>query len=197
MVLVIGSALASWLSKRRQEKQVRRPPESDQPSPSPLKRPSEFSLEEILRQLMGEESLPREPRPPPLRRTSQRERTPMPEWPSEEPLQPAWTREDDAGEMGPTPRHPAEPAPPVLRQPSTLARVSGTVREASELEGQAARRFEQLNEQGRHPATVVSHTWQYASRSGPRVASRWRDSRSVRQAFIASIVLAPPKSLEP
>ena len=177
-VLIVGSALASWLSKRRQQKQAGRPSEGDEPSLSPAKPPGEFNLEETLRRLMGEESSPRVPGPPPLPRTLESDRTPTPEWSYEEPFQPA------------------EPAPPTVRQPSALARVSVTVRENSQLEEQAALRFEQLNERGRHPAVVVNHAGQHLSRSGPRVATRWRDSRSVRQAFVASIVLAPPKSLE-
>ncbi len=177
-VLIIGSALTSWLSKRRQQKQAERPSEGGEPPLSPVKPPGEFNLEETLRRLMGEESPPRVPGPPPLPRTLQSDRTPTPEWSYEEVLQPA------------------EPAPPTVRQPSALARVSVAVRENSQLEEQAALRFEQLNEQGRHPAVVVNHAGQHLSRSGPRVATRWRDSRSVRQAFVASIVLAPPKSLE-
>ena len=78
-----------------------------------------------------------------------------------------------------------------------VATVSVMAREASREEAQAAQRFEQLNERGRHPATVVSHTRQRPVRSGARGTSRWRDVRSVRRAFVASLVFAPPKSFEP
>jgi phosphoenolpyruvate carboxylase len=62
---------------------------------------------------------------------------------------------------------------------------------------QAEKRFEQLTEQVRRPATVVTHTRQRPVRSGARGTSRWRDVRSVRRAFVASLVFAPPKSFEP
>jgi hypothetical protein len=33
--------------------------------------------------------------------------------------------------------------------------------------------------------------------AGKRAAAQWRDPRSARQAFVGSVVFAPPKSLEP
>ncbi len=183
--LIIGSALANWLAKRRQEKQARHQSEGDEPSPPASTPPGEFNLEETLRRLMGEEPPPQAPTPPVIPRAARGELPPARTWSEEEPLPP---------EPAPPP---ARPAAPLSRPAITLAQVSVTRREASEPEEQAARRFEQLNEQGRHPARVVSHTRQRPSRSGPRGASRWRDARSVRRAFVASLVFAPPKSFEP
>jgi phosphoenolpyruvate carboxylase len=62
---------------------------------------------------------------------------------------------------------------------------------------QAEQRFEQLTEQVKRPAKVVTHTRQRPVRAGARGPSRWRDGRSVRRAFVASLVFAPPKSFDP
>jgi len=75
--------------------------------------------------------------------------------------------------------------------------VSVAAREARLEVEQAEQRFEQLTEQVRGPATVVTHTRQRLVRSGARGTSRWRDVRSARRAFVASLVFAPPKSFEP
>ncbi len=195
--LIIGSALANWLAKRRQEKQARHQSEGEEPSPPSSALPGEFNLEETLRRLMGEEPPPQAPAPPFIPRAARSELPPAQTWSEKEPLPPEWTRMNETEEAKATARQPAKHSAPVLRPPIALAPVSVTFREASRQNEQAARRFEQLNERGRHPATVVSHTRQRASRSGLRGASRWRDSRSVRRAFVASLVFAPPKSFEP
>ena len=182
--LVIGSAIANWLSKRRQEKLARKQSEGEEPLPASSTPPGEFNLEETLRRLIGEE--PPTPAPPPLiPRATGHELPPVQTRSENIPLPPEWIRQ------------PARPAAPVLRPPITVAPVSVTARAASRLDEQAARRFEQLNEQGRHPATVVSHTRPRSMRSGARGPARWRDVRSVRRAFVASLVFAPPKSFEP
>ncbi len=184
--VVIGGAIANWVAKRRQEKQAQQqgqPSESDAPLPSSSKPPGEFNLEETLRRLMGEEPPP----PPPLiSRPAQPELPPtQTSWSEKESLRPEGTRQS------------AKHSAPVLRPPITMAPASATTRAASRQDEQAAQRFEHLNEQGRHPATVVSHSRQRPSRSSPQVTSRWRDVRSLRRAFVASLVFAPPKSFEP
>ena len=78
-----------------------------------------------------------------------------------------------------------------------VATVSVPARVTSLEMEQAEQRFEQLTEQVKHPAKVVTHTRQRPVRAGARGTSRWRDVRSVRRAFVASLVFAPPKSFEP
>jgi len=182
--LVIGSALVNWLAKRRQEKQARDQPEVEETPPSASQPAGEFNLEEALRRLMGE-AAPSPAPPPPIPRTARRELPPVPIPSENKPRPPEWMRQ------------PARPAAPVLRPPLAVAPVNVAAREAGRQDQLAAQRFEQLNERGRHPAAVVSHTRQRPVRSGPRGASRWRDARSVRRAFVASLVFAPPKSFEP
>jgi hypothetical protein len=184
--LVIGSAIANWLAKRRQEKQARNQPEDESPPPASSAPPGEFNLEETLRRLMGEEPPAPSPAPPPLIRGAARRDLPPFQTPTEfGPLPPEWTRQ------------PARPATPVLRPPLATAPVSVTAREARLEVEQAEQRFEQLTEQVKRPATVVTHTRHRPVRAGFRGSSRWRDVRSARRAFVASLVFAPPKSFEP
>ncbi len=61
----------------------------------------------------------------------------------------------------------------------------------------AARRFEELSDHTRHPVKVVTHEWETRSHAARRNASRWRDPRKARQAFVASLIFAPPKCMEP
>ena len=179
-VIVIVGALANWLSKRRQEKQAGPPTEGDEPSPTSGKPPGEFNLEETLRRLMGEEPPAPLSAPPPIPRAAQGELPPVPDWPEEEPFQPE--RQD---------------VPPLRPPPIAVEPASITTTTVSRQQEQAARRFEQLNEQGRHPPTVVGQGHRYRSPAGKRAASLWRDPRSARRAFVASLVFGPPKGLEP
>lgn len=179
VVLIVG-ALTNWLAKRRQEKQAESPPEAEEPLPSTGKPPGEFNLEEALRRLMGEEPSEPVPAPRPNPDLSRDESPPVPDWEEEESYQTA-----------------RQTTPPLRPPRIAVAQAIIATTAASEQQAQAAHRFEQLNEQGRHPATVVSHVRAYRLHAGKRAASPWRNPRSARQAFVASVVFAAPKSLEP
>jgi hypothetical protein len=179
-IIIIVGAISNWVTKRRQEKQAEQPPKGDEPAPAASKPAGEFSLEEALRRLMGEEPPEPEPAPPRIPRAAQDETPPVPDWSEEETFQPA-----------------GQTVPPLLPPLIAAEPASITTTAASEQQEQAARRFEQLNEQGRHPATVVGHGREHRLRASKRATSLWRDPRSARQAFVGSIVFAPPKSLEP
>jgi len=174
-IIIIVGAISNWVTKRRQEKQAEQPPEGDEPAPTASKPTGGLNLEETLRRLMGEEPAPAPPRIP---RAAQVELPPVAVAQAR-----SIEREFD--------HYPLRP-PPVV-----VAQASNTTIAASEQQVQAARRFEQLNEQGRHPATVLGRGRENRSPAGKRAASRWCDPRSARQAFVGSIVFAPPKSLEP
>ena len=196
--LLIGSALVNWLAKRRQEKQARNRPEGEATPPAASSPPGEFNLEETLRRLLGAEPPAPSPAPPPLLpRATPSDLPPADTRMEKPPLPPEWPRKNHAEEAKSTFRKPATPPAPVLRPSVTSPPGSAMARAASRQAEQAAQRFEQLSEQARLPATVVNHTRQRTSRSDPRVTSRWRNPRSVRQAFVASLVFAPPKSFEP
>jgi hypothetical protein len=179
-VIVIVGALANWLSKRRQEKQAGHPPEDNEPLPASARPPGEFNLEEALRRLMGEEPSAPVSATPPIPGAPQGELPTVPDWQEEESYQTA-----------------RQTTPPLRPPHIAVAQASIAANTASEQQEEAARRFEQLNEQGRHPAKVVGHGSGNRSRAGKRAASPWRNTRSARQAFVASMVFAPPKSLEP
>ena len=174
-IIIIVGAISNWVTKRRQEKQAEQPPEGDEPAPTASKPTGGLNLEETLRRLMGEEPAPAPPRIP---RAAQVELPPVAVAQAR-----SIEREFD--------HYPLRP-PPVV-----VAQASNTTIAASEQQVQAARRFEQLNEQGRHPATVLGRGRENRSRAGKRAASLWSDPRSARHAFVGSIVFAPPKSLEP
>ena len=177
-VIVIGGALVNWLSNRRAGKQPSDQPEGEAPSVPSGKAPGEFNLEDALRRLMGEP--PPAPVPPRIPRADRSELQPEPDWQEEEPFQPV-----------------RQTVPPLQPPLIAVAPASFTTTALSEQEEEAARRFEQFNEQGRHPATVIGHRRGYGSGAGRRTRSRWRDPRSARRAFVASLVFGPPKGLEP
>ena len=148
---------------------------------------------------MGEEPPPRAPSPPPIPRAAQDELPPVEDWPDQEQLQPepTWRKQAEEAEAE-VPQPAIQTGPPLRPPPIAVERASTTTLEASEQDAQDARRFEQLNEQGRHPATVVGGAGrERRSHAGTRADSPWRNRRSVRRAFVASLIFAPPKGLEP
>ena len=187
--------LASWLKMRRQRSEADQPPDSDERLPPPgAQGRSERApdLQEVLRQLLGGEPPPQAPRPPPIPRAV-RDGELSQDW-SDEEQEGGWRGEtQEAYEAARPPAHQtAEPS----RPQTALAQASATRIEADERDEKADRRFAQLIEQGEHPATVVSTERGRRSRAGARGVSLWRDPRTVRRAFVASLVFAPPKAFE-
>lgn len=181
VAIVLVSIISNWLSKRREAKEAEKKTHGNQPPPVSSGQPAQdFDLEETLRRLMGEEPPPKAPAPPPLPPANRREVPPEPVWDEGEPARPSW-----------------QTPPPIRLPPLPAAPPRFTAPVVGEQQREAARRFEQLNEQGRHPATVVGHGHKSSSASASRLASKWRHPRKARQAFVASIVFAPPKGLEP
>jgi len=166
-VLLIVGALVNWLTKRRAKKQAEQP-QGDEPSAASGKPAGELDLEAALRRLMGIEPPAPVPAPPPLPGAARDELPPGPDWQEGEPYQ-----------------KPAPTVPTSLPPPVPLSQAAFT--------GAAA--GEQLQGPVRHPATVVGHARRHHSRAAGR--TRWRDPRSARRAFVAAVVFAPPKSLEP
>jgi len=199
VVIVLVGALSQWLMKRRQANQAENQPDGGEPLSSPgqpqERSPREMDLQEALRQLLGGEPPPRAPQPPPIPPVM-REAQPANVWSDEEQFQPEQAWRDETEETYEAARPPAiQPAPP-SRSHSALARASATRIEAGKQNEEAVRRFEQLNEQGRHPATAVGIGRKRRSREGTRAIGLLRDHRTVRQAFVASLVFGPPKAFE-
>jgi hypothetical protein len=197
-IIVLLGALTNWLMKRRQGNQAENQPSGDDPvppskTPERLQRP--LDLQEVLRQLLGGEAPPRAPQPPPIPPVM-RDAQPAEVWPDEEQFQPEQAWMDEAQETHEAARPPAIQTAPPSRPHPALAGANANRIKNSEPNEEAVRRFEQLNEQGRHPATVVNTGRGRRSRTGVRAVALLRDSRTVRQAFIASLVFGPPKAFE-
>jgi type IV secretory pathway VirB10-like protein len=170
--IVIGGMIVNWLAQRKkaQEEQKQQPTSTEKPSDG-------FDMEETLRRLMGEEAPPPAPVPPFLPRNLPGMQPP--------PVEPAaatrpaqsWI-EDSTISLPPPPPRPSS--------------ASFAIPQTSE---QAAARFEQLNEQGRHPAKAQDLRRRHRPRGGAQNA-HWHDRQKVRQAFVASLIFAPPKGLE-
>jgi hypothetical protein len=189
LVIVIVGALSNWLMKRRQGNQQRNvPPEGDELLPPPAepqeRSPRELDLQEVLRQILGGEPPPRPTQPPPIP-SVRRDAKPTEVWSDEEQFQRQQTLMDEAEEPSESP----QPRP-------TLPRAHATGVEPGQRPEQIARHAEPFMESGRHPATVVSTGRPHRSHGGTRAIALVRDPRTLRQAFVASLVFGPPKALE-
>ena len=199
MAIVVVWVLVSWLKMRRQRSEADQPPASDErlSSPSAEERPERApDLQDVLRQLMGGEPPPQAPLPPPIPRAL-RDGEPSDGWSDEEQVESEghWTGEtQEAYEEARPAAH--EIAEPSRQHAIALAQTNATRIEAGERQEKDARRFAQLIEQGEHPATVVSTAHGHHSRAGARAVSLWGDPRTVRRAFVASLIFAPPKAFE-
>ena len=196
VLIVVLWTLASWLMKRRQSKEADSGPEGGEGAPSTSQGRAErkLDMEEVLRQLLGGEPSPRVPPPPPIPavlRDGQSSEDPSDE--KQFALERGWADENEASPPAATQQ--VEQAPEALRQHAAQAQASAILIAASERHEKAARRFEQLNEQGKHPA-VASTAHEHGSRTGLRAVALVRDARTVRHAFIASLVFGPPKAFE-
>jgi len=191
-IFVIVGLISNWLMKRRQEKESGEQRPEGEPPPMTDK-PKGFDLEAALRRLLDEEAPVKPPTPPPIiPRSSPVEPSSTSDWQDEVFVQPErnWMEEARAEA-----REAATQTPPPLPSASVVTtRARITIIKPSEEQAQAARRFAQLNERGRHPASVV-HAHGRHSRAGTRLAA-WRDPRNARQAFVASLVFGPPKGME-
>ena len=198
VVIVLVGALSNWLMKRRLGNKAAHRPDGDEPLPAPKAQEHsqrQLDLQDALRQLLGGEPPPQAPPPPPLPPVM-RDAQPSEVWSDEEQFQPEQTWVDETQETYEAARPPAIQTAPPSRPHPALARASATAIKTSEHNEEAVRRFEQLNEQGRHPATVVNTGRGRRSRAGARAIALVRDPRMVRQAFIASLVFGPPKAFE-
>lgn len=125
------------------------------------------AMAELLRQLMGEPPA-KAPVPPPL---------------------PA--RHDDEDEdvlIVPSNRR---PGPPKL--PSIGGSTVQSINREREL---AKQRVKQLKEEQPHLAGGDKYSKGRGATKGKHKASPWRDRKKARQAFVASLIFAPPKGLE-
>jgi len=195
-IIVLVGALANWLSKRRQEKQTGHQPEESEPPPATDQPKGEFNLEEAMRRLLGEPSSPQPSGLPPIiPRTSTTGPSFEADWQDAEELQPEQPWMDEIQEGRAEARDRTGQMPPLLRStPVAPARAGITIIPPNEELAHAAPHLAQLSEPSGRPATSV-HGVGRRLRPGAR-AAYWRNPRNARQAFVASVVIGPPKSLE-
>jgi hypothetical protein len=169
-IIVVGGMIANWLSQRRKARQAEESAPEPHESPATHPQPEKFDLEATLRRLLGEETAPPPrsiPPPPPM----------IPPVAKARP-EPSWMETS------------VETPPPVVARRAGVG--SFAVPQTPE---QAAVRFEQLNEQGRNPAKAQDLRRRHRPQSGTR-AALWSNRDKVRQAYVASLIFAPPKGLE-
>jgi hypothetical protein len=198
LAIVLLGALSSWLMKRRQRSEAANRYDGDERSPSPQaqdRSEPEPDMQEILRRLLGGEPPPRVPLPPPIFPVM-REAQLSEDWSDEEQFEPQRTWINESQEVDQEARQLAQQTAEQSRQRTASAQASATRIQASERHEKSARRFAQLKEQGKHPATVMSTARGCRSRPGARAVSSWRDARTVRHAFVASLVFGLPKAFE-
>ena len=198
LVIILISVISNWLMKRRQANQDDENPADGVESPPPKSQEHsqrQTDLQEVLRQLLGGDPPPRAPQPPPIPpviRDAQAQEVGQ----DEEQFQPEPAWMDESHETYGAARPPAIPAVPPPPPPAALARANAARIETLRRDEEAARRFEQLSQKARHPATAVGIGRGRRSPDGKRAIAMVRDPRTVRQAFIASVVFGPPKALE-
>lgn len=182
LAIFLLGALSSWLKKRCHRTEAANRPDDDElsPSPKPHARPEhEPDMQDILRRLLGGEPPPRKPLapsiPPAMRGTQAAEN-----WSDEEPI--------ESLEAEKATRLRAQQIADAFRQRTASA-------EARKRREKPARRAS-LHEPATQPVTAMSTERSRRSRAGRR-AALWRSSQTVREAFVASLVFAPPKTIKP
>ena len=199
LIIVVVGTLYSWLMKR-QGKEAESQPEGDERTPSIPQAPAErgLDMEEVLRGLLGGEPRgdppPRAPLPPPIPGVL-RDRESAEDRSDEEQFAFERGRADEDEASPPAQIQQVAQAPEPLRQETVLTQARAIRVETSERHEKAARRFEQLNEQGKHPP-LASTAHVHGSRTGAQAIALVRDARTVRHAFIGSLVFGPPKAFE-
>jgi hypothetical protein len=198
VVTVLIGALSQWLMKRRQISQSDKSTTGEEAPPSPQNQDRslrELDLQEALRQMLGGETPPLErqpPQSPPVMRKLQ----PAGGGPDEEQFRDQYTWADEQKQdFDPGPPPPIQAGAPSRPDPE-LGLANPTRVERSQLNEEAVRRFEELNEQGRHPATVINTARGRRSQAGSQGVALMRNARTVRSAFVTTIVFGPPKAFE-
>ncbi|MBI4658987.1 MAG: hypothetical protein HY735_09095 [Verrucomicrobia bacterium] len=198
IVLLLIMAVSSWLQKKAQQRQidsagedgesshpqnapppVSRPDAPGQPSPRPVRG---IDWQQELRRLLEGEASPPPPKPVVVKET----------------LLPAMPPQVHP----PTMVKPPRPAPVASiseegRESSRVAPAIAAYRQAQQLHSEASARLHQAVEQAKRRESMSSR--RAHGKGSPEIASAIslvRSRSSVRQAFVASVVLGPPTALE-
>jgi hypothetical protein len=198
LVFILLSAASTWLTKKRSRKEA--DPGADKadlpPSPAIQGRSTRpLDLGEALRQLLGGEPSPQAPPPPPIP-SAWRAEPPSPVGADEESFAPERTGPRETRESYEGASERVNPTTAPVRLHAAWQHVTAAFDETNEGPEKPAGPFEKLDAPPRRPATVASNRLWRRSRQGARAVALVRDARTVQQAFVASLVFAPPKALE-
>jgi hypothetical protein len=204
LIITALAALSNWISRKRQgdgeadawgESPQNRPPSQDYPSePHPARPADKLDWEGELRRLLRGEPPEEKPPPPPPLITPQRASPPV---------------------YAPAPERPQRTSPPPRERarelsPSPVDSKKGAV-SPKEVASQAAERYKAAQAQlasrvrkvgDKKIKAVQVRDVPRTTRVAPSFAdvhgalSLLQDRRKIRQAIIASVVLAPPKALD-
>jgi hypothetical protein len=191
VILVLLSWASAWFKKWQEKKAGEPAPEhQEEHSPKPTSQPRPVDLEDIFRQLMGDP--PAEaPAPPPLPR-AQRETAP----PSSTPpvVQPQGNNREIVIQLPPIAK-PAKAAVPIPAAVTQAVSAFSLAPQKPALASPKAPASKDKHLLGNN-AQIVSNRRRRSS-EGAEAVGLVVNRRSVRQAFVASVVLGRPKSLEP
>jgi hypothetical protein len=189
--IVLVGALANWLVKRRGKAgAVVSPNERESPLPTgerghPTRQPD---LQDILRQLLGGEPPVMAPSPPPVPRISRDDQTPAVER-DEEPFHSEQMMPDES----------QKPPERLLQQRKQAAEQSSALApriEADDRHVNAVNGVVPFDRQAKYPIRAMGADHRRHSSANKRPVRLWHDGRTVRRAFVASLIFAPPKGLE-
>lgn len=222
VVILLLSGVSNWLKRRQAEKeeaelQRTQPPRPAGPHPAPPPPPAErpaLNWEEELRRLLSGESEP--PSPPPVRRVE----PPPPPVMAPPPLAPKPMVAAPAPRTAAPPTIDEDSDVTPLRLPAgthfaptaesldsenapefelaTMAESADAYRRASQLQAHTEARLQQILAQTSNAVPVEPRTTlRGRSPDVAQVVAQFRHPRTARQAILASVILNPPKALEP
>ncbi len=198
LILVLVGVLFNWLMKRRRPAGADASPDDVESLPWPGEQghsSRQLDWPDAWRQLLGGEPPP--PLPPPIPRASRNEPTSLVGGRDEEPLYPDRRWRDEPPETFEGLRQSENYSVERSRQYIASASVGAAPVETNERQEKTIRYIAPFHPPPRPPARTVSTAHGRHSNLGGRAVHPWREPRVVRRAFIASLVFAPPKGLEP
>jgi len=186
----IGSALVNWISQQRQRRRQQENPIPGDPSSDPKPTAAEFDPEELVRRLFGEQERPESPPPLPVPRGELSPTRPSRDGAALPTARPANEWLEGVYELNPR-------TPPVLPSPSRgITRLDSPNLDTVEPVESAVSRAAFPTMFGMTVAHSVDQRGKHVVPLGGR-SNPWRDRRALRRAFVTSLLLAPPKALEP
>lgn len=201
LVLVAASAISSWVQNWR--KRTAEKSRGEHPAPPPRPReslPEQPSMEEILRRLLGGEPPVETPAPPasppPLAGTRRGELPPLVGSREDQPEpEMSWREETQLPPSPPRAKPAMESVPRRTSKPPAMPAAKPAAAPMHPSSGSSIPHLERLGVPPPH-STVITRGHRRRSSVGDRAIAQVRNPRAVRQAFVASLVFGPPKSLE-